>query len=82
MRTVLLILAGAALATLLWRLLPASRRPVAPLCFMLLWLAACAWNLNTGLSHGYTLAQELPIHAVLFGLPTLLSWALWWKAPR
>ncbi len=33
---------------------------------------------RTGMSHGYTLAQEPPIHLVLFGVPAALAWGLWW----
>ncbi len=82
MRTVIIILIGLALAATVLRLAPAAWRTAAALMFTLLWLAVSLWNLRTGLSHGYTLAQEMPIHIPLFGVPVALAWALWWYARR
>ena len=78
MRTVIIIAIGLALALVLFRLTPASHRALAAGAFTAVWLGVSAWNLRIGLSHGYTLAQELPIHAVLFGVPVALAWGLWW----
>lgn len=82
MRTVIIILIGLALATAVLRLVPSAWRTAAALMFTLLWLAVSLWNLRTGLSHGYTLAQEVPIHVPLFGVPVALAWALWWYTRR
>ena len=78
MRTLILIAVGLALATVLLRLAPSSQRLGALLVFAAVWLGACAWNLSTGLSHGYTLAEELPIHAVLFSVPMIWAW-FWYR---
>lgn len=77
MRTLIFIVAGLVLAVALLRLAPPAYRLWAAGAFTLVWLGVSAWNLRTGLSHGYTLAQELPIHAVLFGLPAVVAWGLW-----
>lgn len=77
MRTLILIAIGLALAAAILRFAPVNQRTLAAGLFTLLWLIASALNLRTGLSHGYTLAQELPIHALLFGLPTLAIWLAW-----
>jgi hypothetical protein len=80
MRTVILITVGLLLAVALLRLAPAPYRTWTCALFTLAWLGLSAWNLRTGLSHGYTLAQELPIHLVLFGIPAAAAWGLWWWA--
>lgn len=82
MRTLIIIAIGLILAIALMRLVPAPHRTWAAGLFTLAWLVACAWNLRVGLSHGYTLAEELPIHAALFGIPALVAWGLWWWARR
>ena len=78
MRTVIFIAVGVILAALLMRLTPASHRLLTAGLFTVGWLAVSLWNLQTGLSHGYTLAEELPIHLALFGIPAALAWGLWW----
>lgn len=76
MRTVIIILLGlAATAITLW-LAPSAQRKIAALLFTIAWLAVTLLNLRTGLSHGYTLAEELPIHLVLFGVPVITFWVL------
>lgn len=83
MRTLILVLIGlAAAAIILWSA-PRERRVLATGIFTVAWLGVSIWNLNIGLSHGYTLAQELPIHAVLFGVPVVGAW-LWlcWRSRR
>lgn len=82
MRTLILLVVGVAVAYVFYRCAPAGRRKLAAGGFTLLWLAVCAWNLYTGLAHGYSLAEEVPIHLVLFGVPTALAWVLAWKAGR
>ena len=78
MRTLIFIAVGLVLAALLIRLTPAAHRTVAAAVFTLAWLGVSVWNLRTGMSHCYTLAQELPIHIALFGLPAAMAWGLWW----
>ena len=82
MRTLILVVVGLALAALALRFAPAAQRTLAVTLFTLLWLGVCALNLRTGLSHGYTLAEELPIHAVLFGVPSAAAWLAWWWRHR
>lgn len=82
MRTLIFIAAGLLLAVMMLRLTPASRRTWAAGLFTVVWLGISGWNLRTGLSHGYTLAQELPIHVALFGIPAALVWGLWWSRRR
>lgn len=82
MRTIMLVAVGLTLAVLVWRLTPAPLRTAATALFTLVWLGVSIWNLNTGLSHGYTLAQEIPIHIPLFGIPVAVAWWLWWSARR
>lgn len=78
MRTLIFIAVGLVLAALLIRLTPVAHRTVAAAVFTLAWLGVSVWNLRTGMSHGYTLAQELPIHIALFGLPAAMAWGVWW----
>lgn len=79
MRTAIIILIGLALAAIVLRFTPADHRMLAGVAFTLAWLIAAGLNLRGGLSHGYTLAEELPIHAVLFGVPVAAAWAwIWW----
>lgn len=82
MRTLVIVVAGLVLAFLILRLAPAPQRTLAAVVFSGLWFVAAAWNLRIGLSHGYTFAQELPIHIVLYGVPTAAAWALWWWLRR
>lgn len=82
MRTLILLTVGLALAVFALRFAPAAQRTPAVVLFTLLWLGICALNLRTGLSHGYTLTEELPIHAVLFGVPAVAAWLAWWWLRR
>ena len=77
MRTLVLVVVGLLLAAGVLRFAPLAWRTAAVGVFTLVWLAACALNLRIGLSHGYTLAQEFPIHAVLFGVPVAAAWGAW-----
>lgn len=78
MRTVIFIVAGLLLAAGALRLVPAAHRTIAAVLFTVAWLAVSAWNLRTGLAHGYSLAEELPLHLALFGIPAALAWGMWW----
>lgn len=75
-RTALLILLGLLLASLLLLVKAPAGRRAALFAFLLVWLGVCAVNLRVGLSHGYTLAEELPIHLALFGVPAAFALGL------
>ncbi|MES2491286.1 MAG: hypothetical protein V4607_15980 [Pseudomonadota bacterium] len=75
MRTLILILIGLAAAGLLLGLVRRAQRKPALIIFCLAWLGLVAWNLSIGLSHGYSLSEELPIQLVIFVVPAAL--ALW-----
>ena len=76
MRTLIIIAIGlAVMALVLWLAKP-SRRRLAAWWFMAGWLLFTLYNLRTGLSHGYSLQEELPIHLALFGVPALAAWTL------
>ena len=48
--------------------------------FVVLWLAATAFNMWVGISHaGYSLREELPIMLLLFALPTAVALLVRWK---
>ncbi|AKC87089.1 hypothetical protein [Pseudoxanthomonas suwonensis] len=73
MRTLVLIVVGLLLAGVsMWLARPASR-PLVAGGFAVAWLAVVLWNLRTGLSHGYTLVQELPIQLLIFVAPVALA---------
>ncbi|WP_020558740.1 hypothetical protein [Thiofilum flexile] len=78
MRTLIIICIGLALAALTLWFTPAAKRLLFGAVFTVGWLLATLWNLNTGLSHGYTLAEELPIHLMLFGVPVAAYWLYVW----
>lgn len=79
MRTLMLILAGLALMALAtWIAKPAQRMRVA-MGFTVAWLLVVLWNLRTGMSHGYSLAEEAPIQALIFLVPVAAAWLLAWK---
>lgn len=82
MRTVIFIVAGLILAVVLLRGVPVPYRTWAAGLFTVAWFGVSAWNLRTGLSHGYTLAEELPIHVALFGIPAVAAWGVWWWLRR
>ena len=50
----------------------------AALWFIPAWLVAAAVNLYVGTTHGYTVAEELPIGLVVFGVPAAVA-ALFWR---
>lgn len=82
MRTIVFILTGLAIAAIiLWRT-PAAQRNLAAVGFSTVWLAVSAWNLSIGLSHGYSLREELMVHLALFGIPVLAMWLAVWRMRR
>lgn len=87
MRTALFLLAGFLLlgASFVLARLFAHAYPGAPTAataaFLALWLALTGFNLWTGVSRaGYPVAEELPILALLFGVPAIAALLLRWKA--
>ncbi len=82
MRTVVLIVIGSALAWLaIWLGAPARRKLAAGL-FAAAWLGVVGWNLRTGLSHGYSLGEELPIQALIYLVPVAIAAVLAWRGKR
>jgi len=86
MRTALFLLAGFLLlgaSAILSRLFaPAypSAPTVATIAFVAAWLALTTFNLWVGVSKaGYSVAEELPILLVLFGVPAAAALILHWK---
>ncbi|WP_454831059.1 hypothetical protein [Pseudoxanthomonas wuyuanensis] len=82
MRTLVIILIGLAIVSAAMWLAKPARRPQVAWVFAGVWLLATLLNLRTGLSHGYTLQEELPVHLLLFGAPVLVGWWLAWKTRR
>jgi hypothetical protein len=86
MRTVLFLVAGfllLAAALILGRLF-SSNYPAATLtatvAFFALWLIIAGFNMWVGVARaGYSVAEELPIFALIFGLPALIAILLKWK---
>lgn len=53
---------------------------IATYSFVVLWLAATAFNMWVGVSHaGYSFRDELPIMLLLFALPTAVALIVRWK---
>ena len=50
----------------------------AALWFIPAWLVAAVVNLCIGIRHGYSVAEELPIGLVVFGVPAAAA-ALFWR---
>ncbi|MEC7119646.1 MAG: hypothetical protein VXW65_07075 [Pseudomonadota bacterium] len=79
MRTLIIIICGMLCVGLLAgvsRLLRDSLNPPWLLYGSIgVWLLFSLWNLRVGMSHGYTLLQELPFLLLNFGVPVLF--ALW-----
>lgn len=86
MRTGLFLLAGFLFlggAAILGRLFSAEL-PDAPLwaigLFLVGWLALTVFNLWIGVSRaGYSVAEELPVLLILFGVPAVVAVLLKWK---
>jgi hypothetical protein len=86
MRTLLFLLAGFLLvgaSFILGKLFLESYREAstwATRLFIVVWLALAAANLMAGVARaGYTIAEELPIFLLIFGLPALCMLLLRWK---
>lgn len=86
MRTGLFLLAGFLLLAaffVLARLFSstyASATAVATAAFVVLWLALTSFNMWIGVTKaGYSVAEELPILLLLFGVPSIVAVVLKWK---
>ena len=78
MRTLIIIVAGCVLAAVLLAVLKRDRRAPVPAlaAFALGWLLFCLWNLVNGVSHGYSVAEELPILLVNYLVPLAVAFGL------
>jgi uncharacterized membrane protein YwaF len=81
MRTLILIVVGLLLLAIALKVAKPEKRRAVAWVFGGVWLLATLANLALGLSHGYTLQQELPIHLVLFGVPAVAAWWFSKRAP-
>jgi len=83
MHTVYMVLGGlAALAAALLLGRAFGGMAVLPLIakvFIGLWLLVALGNLWLGVSHGYTVMQELPFLVAVFGVPAAAAALVWWK---
>lgn len=86
MRTALFLLAGflfLAASLIMGRLFSAnypSGTTVAMGLFLVLWLLLAGANMWVGVARaGYSVAEELPIFALIFGVPALAAILLRWK---
>jgi hypothetical protein len=86
MRTGLFLIAGflmLAAALLLGRLFSANypgATLVATVAYVALWFAIAAANMWVGVARaGYSVAEELPIFALIFALPAAVAILLKWK---
>ncbi len=77
MRTLIVILIGIAIAAGLVSARTALKLGTkAATIFSLLWLVFCAVDTYIGTTHGYSLTDELKIHALIFIVPTAFAYAL------
>ena len=60
----------------------AAAAATAAVLFIPFWLVAAGINLSIGVRHGYTVAEELPIALVVFGVPAAIAAAIWWRFSR
>ena len=83
MRTAYFIIAGLALLALVLASTPVrvSRR-VALGGFLLAWFGVAAWNMWMGVNGaGYSLSEEAPVFAAIFGIPAAAALLLLRKKP-
>lgn len=79
MRTLVLIVIGLAIVGVALTMATSAHAGPVALAFSAAWLLATGWNLRAGLVRGYTLGEELPIHALLYAVPVAAAWAgAWW----
>lgn len=86
MRTLIFLLGGCVLlalclgaAKLLFANLAGATR-YATLAFLAIWFAVAAANMWVGVTRaGYSVAEELPIFLLIFGLPAVIAVFVKWK---
>ena len=76
MRTLISIAVGLLLVGIAMSLASPGKRRTVMVVLSVGWLAAVLWNLRTGMSHGYSLQEELPIQAGIYLVPVAAGW--WW----
>jgi len=85
MRTAVIILGGLVLLGLFalagWRFGGGSRGlATAAIGFVVIWLVIAVANMWVGVTRaGYSVAEELPIFAVIFVVPAAVAAIVWWK---
>jgi hypothetical protein len=86
MHTVIIILGGLVLLgafVLAWWWLGGRENAaivMASEVFIPVWLLAALFNLWVGVSRaGYSIAEELPFFAAVFGVPAAVAGFLWWR---
>lgn len=53
--------------------------PAALLAFLPIWLVGAGVNMYMGVrSAGYSVAEEMPMFFVVFGVPGIAALAIWW----
>lgn len=53
--------------------------PLALLAFLPIWLIGAGVNMYMGVkSAGYSIAEEMPMFFVVFGVPGIVALAIWW----
>ena len=74
MRTLIIIAIGLCIDFALMSFIPKKFQIIAGIIFTLVWAGVVYWNLHLGLSHGYTLAEELQIQLLIFFVPVTAYW--------
>jgi len=88
MRTTVIILGGLVLFGLFalagWRFGGGSRGiAAASVAFLVVWLVIALANMWVGVTRaGYSIAEELPVFAVIFLVPAAVAAIVWWKKLR
>ena len=87
MHTVIVIAGGLGLLALflvVGRYLDRSTAAVAhaALWFIVVWLLTTGFNLSIGMRRGYSLAEELPIALLVFGVPAAIAAVIWFRLTR
>ncbi|HET7096495.1 MAG TPA: hypothetical protein VFJ68_03840 [Casimicrobiaceae bacterium] len=85
MRTAVIIVGGLVLLGLFalagWRFGGGARGlATASIGFVVIWLVIALANMWVGVTRaGYSVAEELPIFAVIFAVPAAVAAIVWWK---
>lgn len=74
MRTFIIIAVGLCICLALIGMMPKKFQIIAGVIFSLIWASVVFWNLQLGLSHGYTLLEEAPIQLLIFIVPIAVYW--------